>query len=87
MAERISQELGETYCIVDKKKTGNLEPTIAQTKNGRYILKSKCAICGKRKTRFLKKQEASGLLSMLGIKTPLSNVPGLNLLFQEMHIQ
>ena len=39
MADRIAQELGETYCIVDKKKTGNLEPTIAQTKNGRYILK------------------------------------------------
>ena len=81
MADRVAQQLGETYCIVDKKKTGNLDPTIAQTKNGRYILASKCPVCGKNKTRFIKKQEASGLLSMLGIKTPLANVPGLNLLF------
>ena len=81
MSARIAQELGDTYCIVDKKKTGNLEPTVVQTKNGRYMLKSKCTVCDKTKTRFIKKQEASGLLSMLGIKTPLANVPGLNLLF------
>ena len=42
---------------------------------------AKCSVCRNTKTRFLKKQEASGLLSMLGIKTPLSRVPGLNLLF------
>ena len=81
MASRLSEQLGDTYCIVDKRKTGNLDPGIVQTKNGRYMLKSKCPVCGKTKTRFIKKQEASGLLSMLGIKTPLSKVPGLNLLF------
>ena len=63
------------------EKTPNLDPTSVQTKNGRYMLKSKCAVCGKTKTRFVKAQEASGLLSMLGVKTPLSMVPGLNLLF------
>ena len=36
---------------------------------------SKCAICGSKKSRFIKKQEAKGLLSNLGIKTPLSKVP------------
>ena len=81
MSERALKAIGDTYCIVDKRKTPNLEPVIVQTKNGRYMLKSKCAVCGKIKTRFIKAQEASGLLSMLGLKTPLANVPGLNLLF------
>ena len=36
---------------------------------------SKCAICGSRKSKFINKQEASGLLSKLGIKTPLSKIP------------
>ena len=62
MSARIAQELGDTYCIVDKRKTGNLDPTIVQTKNKRYMLKSRCPVCGKTKTRFIKKQEASGLL-------------------------
>ena len=81
MTPKIVQELGDTYCIVDKRKTGNLDPQVVQTKNGRYMLKSKCTVCGKTKTRFIKQQEASGLLSMLGINTPLARVPGLNLLF------
>ena len=74
------QELGDTYCIVDRKKTGNIDPKVVQTKNGRYMLKSKCTVCGNTKTRFIKAQEASGLLSMLGLKTPLAKIPGLNLL-------
>ena len=32
-------------------------------------------ICGSKKSRFIKNQEAKGLLSNLGIKTPLSKVP------------
>ena len=35
----------------------------------------KCAICGSKKSRFIKNQEAKGLLSNLGIRTPLSKVP------------
>ena len=35
---------------------------------------SKCAICGSKKSRFIKDQEATGLLSNLGVKTPLSRV-------------
>ena len=42
--------------------------------NGRTIL-SKCAICGSKKSKFIKKQEAKGLLSNLGIRTPLSKIP------------
>ena len=36
---------------------------------------SKCATCGSKKSRFIKNQEVKGLLSNLGIKTPLSKVP------------
>ena len=36
---------------------------------------SKCAICGSKKLRFVKNQEAKGLLSNLGVRTPLSKVP------------
>ena len=39
------------------------------------MILSKCAICGSKKSRFIKNQEAKGLLSNLGIKTPLSKVP------------
>ena len=39
------------------------------------MILSKCAICGSKKSKFIKKQEAKGLLSKLGIKTPLSKVP------------
>ena len=42
------------------------------------MLLSKCAICGTKKSRFIKQQEANGLLSSLGIKTPLSKIPLLD---------
>ena len=50
-------------------------------KNGRLIMQSKCADCGIKKSRFVKEQEAKGLLSNLGIKTLLSKIPLLNVLF------
>ena len=52
-----------------------------KTKNGRLIMRSKCTECGFKKSRFVKEQEAKGLLSDLGIKTPLSKIPLLNILF------
>ena len=39
------------------------------------MLLSKCAICGSKKSRFIKEQEASGVLSSLGLKTPLDKIP------------
>ena len=46
------------------------------------MLSSNCAICGNKKSRFMKEQEAEGLLSNLGIRTPLSKIPLLgDLLF------
>ena len=41
------------------------------------MILSKCAICGSRKSKFIKKQDAKGILSSLGIKTPLSKIPVL----------
>ena len=52
-----------------------------KTKNGKLVLSSKCAVYGSKKSRFMKEQEAEGLLSSLGIKTPLSKIPLLNILF------
>ena len=63
-----------------RKNTGNLSK-IFKTKNNRLIMQSKCTDCGIKKSRFVKEQEAKGLLSNLGIKTPLSKIPLLNVLF------
>ena len=46
-----------------------------KTKNSTVTLSLKCAICGSKKPRFMKEQEAEGLMSNLGIKTPLSKIP------------
>ena len=45
------------------------------------MMLSKCAIFNNKKSRFIKEQEARGLLSNLGIRTPLSKIPLLNVLF------
>ena len=61
-------------CLVCKKNTENKEPNVIKTKNNRLMFTSKCDICGNKKSRFIKQQDAKGLLSNLGIKTPLLNV-------------
>ena len=68
----------ESYCLKCKKKktTENIDPEISSTSNGRAMILSKCTICGSKKSRFIKKQDAKGLLRKLGIKTPLSKVLG-----------
>ena len=72
----------KTYCLKCRKDTENIDPKISSTSNGKAMILSKCAICGSKKSRFIKNQEAKGLLSNLGIKTPLSKVPILrNILF------
>ena len=65
----------ESYCLKCKKYTKNINPQVSSTNNGKLMILSKCAICGSRKSKFINKQEASGLLSKLGIKTLLSKVP------------
>ena len=65
----------KSFCLKCKKDTENINPRVSNTSNGRTMILSKCAICGSKKSRFIKNQEAKGLLSNLGIKTPLSKVP------------
>ena len=64
-----------------RKNTENTNPKIVKSKNNRSIIQSNWAICGSKKSRFIKEQQAIGLLSNLGIKTPLNKVPLLNILF------
>ena len=49
-----------SYCLKCRKNTENKHAKMIKTKNGRLMLSSKCAICGNKKSRFLKEQEASG---------------------------
>ena len=46
------------------------------------MLSSRCVVCGSKKSKLMKEQEVEVLLSNLGIKTPLSKIPLLNVLFQ-----
>ena len=72
----------KSYCLKCRKNTENINPRVSNTSNGRKTILSKCAICGSKKSRFIKNQEAKGLLSNLGIRTPLIKVPSLgNILF------
>ena len=54
---------------------------MVKTKNNRLGMQSKCSVCGIKKSRFVKEQEVKGLLSNLGIKTLLSKIQLLNILF------
>ena len=65
----------KSYCLKCRKDTKNINPKVSSTSNGKAMILSKCAICSSKKSRFIKNQEAKGLLSNLGIKTPLSKVP------------
>ena len=65
----------KSYCLKCGKDTENINPKVLSSSNGRVMILSKCAICGSKKSRFIKNQEAKGLLSNLGVRTPLSKVP------------
>ena len=58
-----------------QQKTGKLDSKIFKTKSDRIIVQSKFTICGIKNSRFIKEQEQKGLLSNLGIKTPLNKIP------------
>ena len=71
----------KTYCVKCKKDTDNIDSKIFRTKNNRLIIQSKCSNCKNKKSRFVQEEEAKGLLSNLGINTPFSKIPLLNVLF------
>ena len=64
-----------------QKNTESKNPKVIKTKNGRIMLLSKRAVCDSKKSKFIKDQEASGLFSRLGIKTPLSKISLAGLIF------
>ena len=73
----------ESYCVRCKKYTKNINPRVSNSSNGKTMILSKCAMCGSKKSRFIKNQEVKGLLSSLGLRTPLTKVPLLgDILFQ-----
>ena len=65
-------ETMDTYCVNCRENTANKNSSVRKTKQNRLMLVSN-SICGKKKSRFIKNQEASGLLSKLEIRTQLSN--------------
>ena len=71
----------ETYCLACRKYTKSSNPKIVRNRQKRSMIQSNYAICGSKKSRFIKEHQAMELLSNLGIRTPLSQVPLLNVLF------
>ena len=61
-----------SYCLKCGKNTENINPKISRTRNGKTMILLNCAICGSKKSKLLKNK--NGLLSILGIKTPLSKI-------------
>ena len=57
-----------------KKNTESIDPKVFATSNGKTMILSKFAICDSKKSKFIKKQEAKGLLSNVGIRPPLSKI-------------
>ena len=70
-----------SYCLKCRKNTESKNPEVVKTKNGRIMLLPKCSVCNRKKSKFLKEQEGKRLLSSLGLKTTLSQIPLLGLLF------
>ena len=75
-----------SYCLKCRRNTKSINPKFSKTTNGKAIILSTCAICGSKKSKFIrskelgsavKEQEAKGKLSNLGLKTPLNKIPVL----------
>ena len=63
-----------SYCLKCRKNTESLNQRVSKTNNAKAMI-SKCAIRGSEKSRFIKNEEVSGILSNLGLKTPLNKIP------------
>ena len=64
----------KSYSLKCRKDTENINSRVSNTSNAKTMILSKCAICGSKESKFIKNQEAKGLLSNLGDRTPLSKV-------------
>ena len=70
-----------SYCLKCEGSTQSNDPVIAETSNGKIMMLSGCDIYDSKKSKLIKKQEASGMLSNLDLKTPLSKIPLLGHIF------
>ena len=66
-----------SYCLKCKKNTESINPKASKATNGKAIILSPCGMCSSKKSKFIKEQEAEGLLSNLGLRTPLNKIPVL----------
>ena len=64
-----------SYCLKCRKNTESINPRVSKTSNGKTMILSKCAICDSKKFKIIKK--GTGILSSVGIRTPLSKIPVL----------
>ena len=64
-----------SYCLKCRKNTESINPKVLKTTNGKTMILSQCATCGSKKSKFIKEQQAKGLLSNLGIRAPLNKIP------------
>ena len=64
-----------SYCLKCKKNPESINPKVLKTTNSKMMILPKCAICKSKKSKFIKEQQAKGLLSNLGIRTPLNKIP------------
>ena len=62
-------------CLTCRKNTESKDSQVLRTKKGTIMLLSKRVACNSAKSKFIKDQVASGLLSSSGIKTPLNIIP------------
>ena len=61
----------QTYCLICRDYTKSINPKIVRNRQNRLMIQLNCGTCGSKKSRFIKEQKALGILSNLGIKTPL----------------
>ena len=64
-----------SYCFKCRRNTRSINPKVSKTTNCKAIILSTCAICGSKKSKFIKQQETKELLSNLGLRTPLNKIP------------
>ena len=57
-----------SYCLKCRKNTESINPRVSKTNNGKTMILSKCAMCGSKNWRFIKKQEWNGISSSLVLK-------------------
>ena len=74
-----------SYCLKCKKSTETINPKVSKTTNGKAMILSTCAICGSKKSQFIKEQEGKVLLSNLGLRTPLNKITVLENILYKMN--